>query len=130
MSLMEARVCDHDPEAHGDFADSVADLQKPSECGVLLRCNVRRVRCAFPQKQTGESGWILLFVGAGNGNRTRTVKPHAPQTCASASSATPAERYSLYTILSDLSIPFLKKIQKKLNPVKEGQIRIKKSGQM
>ena len=34
-----------------------------------------------------------FFVGAGDGNWTRTVKPHAPQTCASASSATPASHY-------------------------------------
>ncbi len=49
MSPMETRVCDHDPEAHGDLADSVADLQKPSECGGV------KVQCApcsmwFPTK--------------------------------------------------------------------------------
>ena len=50
-------------------------------------------------KQKERDGSLSLLFGAGNGNRTRTVKPHAPQTCASASSATPA---GTYTIIHDI----------------------------
>ena len=59
-------------------------------------------------KKEVKSGGLYLFFGAGDGNWTRTVKPHAPQTCASASSATPAEHYTLYNINFDLSIVFWK----------------------
>ena len=45
---------------------------------------------AKPVSQTNKKGhqMVSFFVGARNGTWTRTVKPHAPQTCASASSAT------------------------------------------
>ena len=49
----------------------------------------------------------LLF-GAGGRGRTGTVKPHAPQTCASAYSATPASASLLYNIHFRLSIGFFK----------------------
>ena len=48
-------------------------------------------------KQKEQTDWSALFVGAGNGTWTRTSKIHAPQTCASADSATPAWNVTYYT---------------------------------
>ena len=50
------------------------------------------------------------FFGARDGTWTRTGLPHAPQTCASADSATLASALILYHRIWDLSTPFFKKL--------------------
>ena len=53
--------------------------------------------CPVPARQKKQTFWSAFLVGAGNGTWTRTSKIHAPQTCASADSATPAWNVTYYT---------------------------------
>ena len=78
----------------------------------MMGMRIARAGSSAPlSTKKGSTQGRALFVGAGDGNRTRTMESHAPQTCASASSATPAGRHLLYNILFHLSTPFLKKVE-------------------
>ena len=71
-----------------------------------------RLDVGFPHKTKQRGKNLSVLFGAGNGNRTRTVKPHAPQTCASASSATPAGTFNIIHHNSPFVNPFLKSFLK------------------
>ena len=89
-------------------------------CSKKARMPLRggRVPKRFRAKKSRTPIGVLLFLVRETGLEPVRCEPHAPQTCASASSATPAYHallcatLVLYTFCAKKSIPFLKKVLK------------------